>query len=143
VVYLLIVAALYAVLLRQSTAYFWLQPIIFSQVFWLTDVKRAIPLAALIWFIVVQYSVDLSGRPVGDQLGELIGPATAIASSSSSGPGSGPSSARARIDASSWNGSRRPGPSSLNASARQPCWRSASACRVSSMTPWHRTWSAW
>jgi signal transduction histidine kinase len=79
VVYLLVVAALYAVLLRQSTAYFWLQPIIFSQVFWLTDVKRAIPLAALIWFIVVQYSVDLSGRPVGEQLGELIGPAIAIA----------------------------------------------------------------
>lgn len=77
--YLLVVAALYAVLLRQSTAYFWLQPVMFSQVFWLTDTKRAIPLAALVGVIVLQYSAELSGRPLGSQLGDLVGPAISIA----------------------------------------------------------------
>jgi signal transduction histidine kinase len=78
IVYLVLAGLVFAALLRQSTAYFWLQPIMFSQVFWLLDTRRAIPLVAYYVAIVVQFSIELDGRPLGEQLPDLIGPVISI-----------------------------------------------------------------
>lgn len=79
VLYLVAMALVYAVLLRQSTTYFWLQPVMFSQVFWLADGRRVVPLAALYAAVVLQYTAELDGRPLAAQAGDLLGPIISIA----------------------------------------------------------------
>ncbi|MDQ3128357.1 MAG: sensor histidine kinase [Chloroflexota bacterium] len=78
-VYLLGWAAAYALLIRLSPAYFWLQPILFSQVFFLVPIRATIVFVALFVAITLQVQVELEGGLAGADLPELIGPVLTIA----------------------------------------------------------------
>lgn len=78
IVYLVGWALAYAVLLRLAPTYFWLQPILFSQIFFLLEIRRAIVLVVLFVAITTQYHLELEGGLERANLPDLIGPMLSI-----------------------------------------------------------------
>jgi signal transduction histidine kinase len=78
VLYLLGWGVAYALLIRLSPAYFWLQPVLFSQVFFLVPIRVAIVIVALFVAITLQVQVELEGGFAEADIPELVGPVLTI-----------------------------------------------------------------
>ncbi|HEU4920896.1 MAG TPA: sensor histidine kinase [Candidatus Limnocylindrales bacterium] len=78
VAYLLAWGVAYVVLLRLSPSYFWIQPVLYSQIFFLVEWRATVAILALFVALTLQYQVELSGGLAGSDIGELIGPVLTI-----------------------------------------------------------------
>ncbi len=70
-VYLAAVGVVWAVMLRQSGQFFWLQPVVFTQAFFLLPIRQAI--VAIVWLvaIITQRQLEQAGGRIEDHLGDI------------------------------------------------------------------------
>lgn len=78
VLYLVAWGVAYVILLRISPSYFWLQPVLYSQIFFLVDWRATIAFLAAFVGLSIQYQVELAGDLGEIHVGELLGPALMI-----------------------------------------------------------------